>query len=223
MRAILAAFALALATPATAQGDSAAGDYTLANAFETYVGLLLREDGTYAFVLSVGALDKTSAGTWEQDGEVVTLTTDPVPTPPAFARAGPDHTIADEPDAPSLVRVTWPNDRDIPGVDIVLECSDGSNASGYTQYDGWSPESPCHSPTAITLRETMHDIGPATFALAGDATDKDASLHFILVPNDFGVMDMTGATGVLGNGELQFTFMGSTDRMVRVERRTSEE
>ena len=123
LRALLGLALLTMAVPAVAQanqGESAVGEYTLADAFEMYVGLLLREDGTYRFALSVGALDQTSAGTWQQEGAVVTLTTDPVPTPPGFARAQASQTIVEEPDAPSLVRVTWPNGRDIPGVDVLL-------------------------------------------------------------------------------------------------------
>ena len=145
---------------------------------------------------------------------MVTLTTDPVPTPPAFARAQAGQTIAKEADAPSLVRVTWPNGRDIPGVDVLLGCGDGTIASGYTQYDGWSPESPCASPEWVSLSESMHNIGPTWFALE----EPGERAHFVLVPNDFGVLDMTGATGVLKDGELYLTFMDSTQRMVRVRR-----
>lgn len=212
--AALAALAAPVAAMPAAAQDSAAGEYTLANAFEMYVGLLLREDGTYAFALSVGGLDQKSAGTWKQDGDTITLTTDPVPVPPVFAPAGPEHTITDDPDSSSLLRVTWPNGRDIPGIYVLLGCADGSMVNGYTQYDGWSPESPCADPQWITLDETMHNIGNKWFPITGNPE----RLHFILVPNDFGVLDLTGSIGVLENGDLFLGVLDNEMHMVRVNR-----
>lgn len=214
----LAALAAPMAAMPAAAQESAAGEYTLADAFEIAMGLLLRPDGTYAFGLSVGGLDQKSAGTWVQDGDTVTLTTNPAPVAPIFAPAGPEHAIADDPDAPSLLRVTWPNGRDIPGIDVTLGCADGTIATGYTQYDGWSPETPCEAPQWISLRENTHGIGPQWFPLEQGAQ----RAHFILVPNDFGVVDLTGATARLERGALYFTFLDNTQKMVRVERRDGD-
>lgn len=190
--------------------QSAAGEYTIPDSFEMYVGLLLREDATFEFALSVGAMDKKSAGTWKQDGQTVTLTTTPKPVPPVFERAERNEAA----DAPFLL-VTWPNGRGIAGITFALGCENNTKLSDYTQSDGWSPpEGSCTMPEWIELTESIHEIYSPRF----DISEESGALHFVLQPNSFGVLDMTGATGVLDGETLSLGFMGTTEDFVRVRR-----
>lgn len=216
----LAAFvALGLTAPSYGQDQepseaqthqSAAGEYTIPGSFEMYVGLLLREDATFEFALSVGAMDKRSAGTWEQDGQIVTLTTTPKPVPPVFERA-PQNEAADAP----FLLVTWPNGRGIAGITFALGCENNTELSHYTQSDGWSPpEGSCTKPEWIELTEGIHEIKSPRY----DITGETGALHFVLQPNSFGVLDMTGTTGLLDGEKLSLSFMGTTEDFVRVRR-----
>ncbi|WP_114521355.1 hypothetical protein [Altererythrobacter sp. ZODW24] len=205
---LLAALAaLGFTSPSFAQA-SAAGEYRVPGSLEMFLGLRLNEDGTYQFALSVGALDKRSSGTWEQDGQQVTLTTTPKPVPPEFERAANDEAA----DAP-FIMVAWPNGNGVPGVDIVLGCGEDTVLRDYTQYDGWSPpEGACATPEWVELTEGIHEIKSPRFDISGET----GALRFTLVPNSFGVLDMTGTTGVLEGEALSLSFMGSTENFVRV-------
>lgn len=60
----------------------------------------------------------------------------------------------------------------------------------------------------------MHNIGNKWFPITGNPE----RLHFILVPNDFGVLDLTGNIGVLENGDLWLGVLDNEMHMVRVNR-----
>ena len=49
--------------------DSAAGNYALVGVREVGSELLLKDDGTFEFMLAYGALDRLAQGTWRQEGD----------------------------------------------------------------------------------------------------------------------------------------------------------
>lgn len=207
----LMAFALVLpAAPAQAQ-DSAAGEWRDEDSFEKFHGLLLQEDGTFLYALSVGALDQRSQGSWVQQASTVTLTTAPVPVPPEFRpeQADPD------PDAP-LVQVDWAHGGGVALIDVTVGCGDGTIAAGYTQLDGWSPpDGECPDPQWLELVEPVNDIRSPRYALAGQAGERSGGLHIVLEPNDFGVVDLTGTTGILAGDRLELLLRGYSVTFVR--------
>lgn len=192
---------------AAVQIDIIPGEYRDRASFEMFHGLLLREDGTFEWAISVGAMDRRSSGTWEQHDGYALLTTSPVPTAPEFVRQENDPAQ----DAPFLL-VSWANGNGIPGIEFTLSCEDGKQISHYTQYDGWRlVPGECDAPVSITLTESVHDIGPAYFQLEGQTE----ALRFTLVPNDFGVEDLTGATMLPTEDGLELSVLGGTAHMVR--------
>ena len=194
--AILAAMALSSAGAYANEGGEASnggpanvpGDYRSIDSFEMAAAIWLREDGTYAYFLTVGALDETSEGTWRSDGKTVHFTTLPKPVPPEFQMA-PRNTEAD---APFLI-VTSPKGRGFAGIHFDLQCGDGSMVSDFTQTDGWSPETECSNPQWIELWEPIYDLPPVRFDLKGQG----GGLHFILVPNSLGIVDFTDKQATL--------------------------
>lgn len=157
--------------------------------------LLLREDGTYAYALSVGALDEASQGRWSAQGDTLTLTTDPVPRPARFT-TGPALALpaGDKEPLPYLA-VTLPGGRGLAGIDFTITCRDGQRV------DGWSPDSPgppCDTPQWIELFEPIHAVRSERFPIPAGA----GALHFVLVPNDIGIIDLTGATAVIAGDRL---------------------
>jgi hypothetical protein len=52
---------------------SLAGEYHLEGVMETGSGLLLREDGTFVWFFSYGALDLGAKGTWQRAGDGIDL------------------------------------------------------------------------------------------------------------------------------------------------------
>lgn len=91
-KSILGMLALALlaAPPAGAGAEAAdgaeegarvdpawAGHYYLSGVMETGSELLLRPDGTFAWMLVYGALDQFAEGRWDSDGRTITLRATP--------------------------------------------------------------------------------------------------------------------------------------------------
>lgn len=183
------------------------GEYHDRSSFEAFHGLRLHADGTYEWLLSVGAMDRRSSGTWAAQNGAAILTTLPVPVAPEFRR-DPDDTATGAP----FLLVTWPNGRGIAGIDLTLSCADGQRIDDYTQTDGWSlAPGQCPDPVSIDLAEPIHDVGPAGFDIRGSK----GGLRFTLVPNDFGMADLTG-TQVRPHGSgISFIVMGSVVEMQR--------
>ena len=220
-RSLLIAALACTASPALAQNvaepgttvsgePSLAGEYRDRSSFEMFHGMILREDGTFEWAISVGAMDRRSSGTWEMRDGAAVLTTTPPPVAPVFEQAEPD-TAEDAP----FLQVSWPNGRGIPGVNFVLQCGDGKQISHYTQSDGWDlVPGECDEPLSISLTESIHDIGPAYFDIAGQT----GGLRFTLVANDFGVEDLTGASVLPTEDGVLLQLRGDLVEMVRVER-----
>lgn len=194
--------------PIQGQGAIEPGEYRDRSSFEMFHGLRLNPDGTFQWALSVGALDRRSAGTWAQHDGIATLTTAPTPIAPQFRR---------DPDSPSsqapFLIVRWPTGAGIAGVDVILTCADGAHISDYTQEDGWQPDAgACRSPETLELVEPIHGIGPARFDISGST----GGLQFTLVPNDFGVADLTGTQIAADAAGIVFRIMDTTVRMDRI-------
>lgn len=67
-----------------------AGHYYLSGVMETGSELLLRPDGTFAWMLVYGALDQEAEGRWDSDGRTITLRVAmPDPASPEGASSDP--------------------------------------------------------------------------------------------------------------------------------------
>lgn len=175
----------------------AAGLYTGDEGHEVAAQLLLRADGSYAYALSVGALDEESQGRWEERDGAITLITEPKPVPPRLTPAPPITTSSTEP--PPYLLVTLPNGRGLAGIEFTITCADGTLISGYTQVYGWNFQSEtCAQPREIALREPIHAIESQPYPIAPGAM----ALHFHLVPNDLGRVDLTGTLVVIEGEKL---------------------
>ena len=182
------------------------GKYRSVDSFEMAAGVWLREDGTYAYFLTVGALDEMSEGTWRSDGTTVHFTTLPKPVPPEFQMA-PRNVEAGAP----FLAVTSPKGRGIWGIHFNLQCGDGTTLTGYTQQDGWSPEEKCSNPQSIELWEPIHDLPPVRFDLKG----QEGGLHFILFPNSLGIVDFTDKEATLEGDILTVPMRDTSMKFVR--------
>ncbi|WP_428629868.1 hypothetical protein [Sphingopyxis sp.] len=210
MRTILLAAALVVC-PAHAQDSSFVGEYSLAEGPDVGGGLLIRNDGRFQYMLAAGALDERAEGLWKARGDMVCLTTDPKPVPPAMEK-GP--LIEVEGRVPTLL-VTWPNGRGIPGVDFTIGFDGGDRLEGYTQVYGWTmPEEDKRTPRWIEVRESIYDITAPRFELTEANGGK---LRVIIVPNDIGVVNFEGAcaertqrglTLHRAEGEMRFVRLG---------------
>ncbi|MBB6424512.1 hypothetical protein [Sphingopyxis sp. JAI128] len=186
MRTLLFALAL-ITTPAAAQDSPFVGEYALAEGPDVGGGLLIRTDGRFQYVLAAGALDERAEGRWQARGEMICLTTDPRPVPPAMRKGMP---LAIDGAVPTLL-VTWPNGRGVAGVDFVIGFDSGETAEGYTQDDGWTmPEGDKRIPRWAELREPIYGITAPRYEL----TEADGGkLRVIIEPNDIGVVDFSDA------------------------------
>lgn len=211
MRILL--FAVALITaPAAAQDSPFVGEYSLAEGPDVGGGLLIRNDGRFQYMLAAGALDEQAEGRWETRGDMVCLTTDPKPVPPAIEKGAP---IEVEGAVPTLL-VTWPGGKGIPGVDFTIGFDSGDPMEDYTQTYGWTmPEDDKRIPRWVEVREPIYGITAPRFELAEADGGK---LRVVIVPNDIGVVDFNGAcaekterglTLHRAEGDMRFVPLGS--------------
>ncbi|MBA3942826.1 MAG: hypothetical protein C0520_16615 [Sphingopyxis sp.] len=186
MRTLLLAAAL-IAAPAAAQDPSFVGEYSLAEGPDVGGGLLIRNDGRFAYMLAAGALDERAEGRWEARGDMICLTTEPKPVPPALEK-GP--LIPVEGAIPTLL-VTWPDGEGVAGIDFVVGFDSGEPVEGYTQYYGWTPgDDDKRVPRWIEISEPIYNITAPRFVL-GEADG--GKLRVTIVPNDIGVVNFEGA------------------------------
>jgi hypothetical protein len=86
--ALLGIFTLCI-SQASAQSNDLAGRYYLSGVREVGSELLLKQDGSYKWALSYGAMDQQSQGTWKvQDGKVVLTSQALKPLRPFFSLKG---------------------------------------------------------------------------------------------------------------------------------------
>jgi hypothetical protein len=184
-RGILIASILAAAAPAAAQAVEP-GRYRLTGEQDVASELVLNKDGGFAYFLIAGALDERAAGRWSAEGPVVTLSVEPKPVPPAFTAGAAARTG----DATLALKVSWPDGRGIPGVDLRVGFAEGEPVADYTQEDGWSlPAEEKRKPIWVELSVPMYDLPPSRFPIDIAAAN---TLSFTLTPNDMGVFDFTG-------------------------------
>ena len=92
VRVLLVSGLLACGAPAVAQDGtqraaqapqaSLAGEYHLDGVMETGSGLLLRDDGSFEWSFTYGALDLGAGGKWKREGDTVVLDVDDMGYPP---------------------------------------------------------------------------------------------------------------------------------------------
>ena len=120
VRVLLVAGSLACAMPVAAQDGtqraaqaaqaSLAGEYHLDGVMETGSGLLLRDDGSFEWFFTYGALDLGARGTWKREGDNVVLHVDEMGYPPQMPETKFDRMTL-RVDGESLVPA-WPWDMD---------------------------------------------------------------------------------------------------------------
>ena len=210
MRSLFLAAAL-IAVPATAQDSPFVGEYSLAEGPDVGGGLLIRNDGRFQYMLAAGALDERAEGRWEARDDMICLTTDPKPVPPAMEKGA----VGEIDGAVPTIAVTWPNGRTIAGVDFIIGFDSGVPIEDYTQYDGWTmPDDDKRVPRWVEVREPIYGITAPRFIL----TEADGGkLHVVIRPNDIGVVDFDGACaektgrGITlhrAEGEMRFVRLG---------------
>lgn len=196
------------AEPAAPVPASLAGDYD-ASEREMVAGLRLSKDGRFQFGLTVGSLDQMAQGRWKADGNRVHLTSDPRPVPPTI-KAGRVEVTRGQPFA---IRVVGPSGNDVPGVDLRIEFDSGAPLDSYLPGNAWSlPEEERRVPRFVTFSIPSHRIEFPLLAL--DARPGTTAI-FDLVPNDFGVADMTDAVVTVDGGTLTLSYALGTLRMRR--------
>ncbi|MDZ3832681.1 MAG: hypothetical protein U0S50_12830 [Sphingopyxis sp.] len=158
-------------------------------------GLLIRDDGRFAYVLIAGALDERAEGRWERRGDQICLFTEPAPVPPAFTRIDPVKVD----DAIPTIFASWPNGSGIAGIDFVIGFDEGDPITGYTQSDGWTmPDDDQRVPRWIEVQEPIYNVTAPRFELA----DSDGGrLHVRLTPNDMGIVRYDGTACLRQQGD----------------------
>ena len=178
------AFALLLVSAAnTGAAAPPAGHYRLQGEPDVASEIILHTDGRFQYFLSAGALDEHAEGRWTREGSVIHLQTLPKPKPAVFNLAQ----SAKSSEYPLSVKVTWPDGRGIPSVDLRVIFDSGEPVTGYTQEYGWSLSGDERRvPKSLQLAVPMHGLVSQVFAL--DPATANA-LTFVLTPNDLGVVD----------------------------------
>lgn len=181
--------ALSQETPASsvsAPSASVAGDYVHSE-MELVAGIRFRTDGTFEYGLTVGSLDERARGRWTVAGKRIDLISDPRPVAPAIT-AGQIDTA---PGQPFAIRVLAPNGRDVPGIDLKIEFDTGEALISYLAGGPWSlPPEEQRTPRFVTFSKTAYRLRSERLALNAQ---RETIATFRLVPNDFGVADLTGA------------------------------
>ncbi|QUL37118.1 hypothetical protein [Erythrobacter sp. JK5] len=193
------------------------GDYD-GSSFETFAGMRITDDRRWEWALSVGALDLRSSGTWRVDDTSIHFTTDPEPVPAEIRMLGLVPGKGDR-----LVDLVHTNGEPFAYADAWIECADGSidfqAVSDETLLD---PDDPpperCTEPVAVTVRQSNYKVDSPRYVLADIGWTPSQMLKFEFVPNDLGVMSLTGMRGYLTKGDRILTVEGplGTEEMRRV-------
>lgn len=183
----VAALAVSLGCAAFAETPAPpAGDYVHSE-MELVAGIRLQEDGTFLYGLTVGALDETAQGRWRINGNRIEFESDPRPVAPTIT-AGP---VEDAPGEPFSLRVLTPGGRDMPGVDLRIDFDSGEPLESYMAGQPWSlPEDERRTARFVTFSMSSYRLQSARLPLDPKA---GTVATFLLTPNDFGVVDMTGS------------------------------
>ena len=193
---------------------AAAGRYRDNAGPDVVVELELGRDGRFRFGIVAGSLGARAEGRWTSDGRVVTLTTEPRPTPPSFT-VGPV-TRSDE--HPLSILVNGPDGEGIATIDVRVGMADGRVLEGYTQDYGWQPGEgeQVGIPAWVEISEEIQGIPRHRFELDASAGNVFA---FTLIPNDFGIAEFHETRAeITPEGGLNIPFRGDRLPMVREER-----
>ena len=190
------------------------------SSFETYMAMELLDDGTFRWVLAVGALDLRSQGVWHVRDGMVHLVTKPTPVPADFRFVGLTERVAavddpaDEdgfrsPRVPEIVQVqvTQPSGKPFTQADTRTECANGAVIDGFVAGSSayYEVDSPplCDRPIAVTVELPSYGVTSPRLDLAAIGWTPDKALHLAFIPNDIGVFDLTGMQGRLVDGVLE--------------------
>lgn len=177
------------------------------SSFETYVAMVVLGDGTFEWVLSVGALDMRSKGKWVERDGVIHLTTLPKPVPAEFRLIGLVEQSGDG-GVPVEVKAIGPNGKPFTDAETVVECANGARLFGFVAgsdayYEGYEPDE-CDAPAAVTVRVMVYDAQSPRYDLYKLGWQPGQALKVEFLPNDIGVLDLTGMHGTLEEGVLTF-------------------
>lgn len=181
------------------------------NSFETAMGMIVREDGTFAWGVSVGGLDLRAAGTWEtrriEGRDFILFTSDPVPVAPEF---GPPEIIESgyesTPEGGPLVKVVRAsNGEPFVYASVRLTCANGSDFYSDIDAEGWSPPpGECDAPVSLQLQQSNYNVMSPVYDLAETfVVEPGQTIRFEFRANDLGVADFTGMSGLLEDGILR--------------------
>ncbi|MFL9842419.1 hypothetical protein ABS767_15725 [Sphingomonas sp. ST-64] len=198
--------AMAQEQPQAAPAD-VAGDYVHSE-MELVAGIRLNPDGSFQYGLTVGSLDERAEGRWTRSGDRIALTSVPRPVAPTITPAA----IAAAPGQPFALRVVTPGGRDVPGVDLRIEFDSGEAIDSYLAGGPWTlPADERRTPRFVTFAMRAYRVRSERLPLDARA---GTVATFLLTPNDFGVVDLTGAEAVIAgdrltlirpDGEMTFT------------------
>ncbi|WP_233130632.1 hypothetical protein [Sphingomonas jeddahensis] len=204
--------AVSLLAPAAAAQTPAslAGDYVHSQV-ELVAGIRLNADGTFQYGLTVGSLDERAQGRWKRSGDAIELTSDPRPVAPTVTAGA----IEETPGKAFAVRLVAPNGSDVPGVDVTIAFDTGELLTDYTRGEAWHlPPEERRTPRSITFAKPSYRLQSEPLPL--DAKP-GRTATFLLIPNDFGVADLTGTRLEVEGTTLTLHREGGTMRFKRIE------
>ena len=163
---------------------------------ELVAGIRLNKDGTFEYGLTVGSLDERAKGRWTQSGGHIELTSDPRPIAPTIIAGRVDAA----PGEPFAFRLLAPNGTDVPGVDFSIDFDSGDPLQGYTNGSAWRlPAEETRPPRFVTFAMPSYRLLATRLPLDARA---GIIANFTLIPNDFGVADLTGAVAEISGDTL---------------------
>lgn len=165
--------------------DPVVGEYVFSQ-MELIAGLRLNADGTFEYGLTVGSLDEGAQGRWKRVGSRIQLVSDPRPVAPTVTPG----TIEATPGKPFAIRVRGPNGHDISGIDLRIDFATGDPITSYLDGGPWSfPTDERRQPRSVTFTLTGYRIDSGPLPLRAEY---GTTANFLLTPNDFGIVDLTG-------------------------------
>lgn len=170
------------------------------NSFETAMGMIVREDGTFAWGISVGGLDLRAKGTWQEANGAIILKSEPKPVPPEFTW----NTVEDAQDGPFL-RIQWADsDEPFSFADVRALCANGELILTSVIDGEWSPGDTCDKPETIELYLPSYQVLSGPFKLSRTREVRAGqTIVFDFHRNDLGIADFDGVMGQLVDGELR--------------------
>ena len=163
------------------------------------MGMIIREDGTFQWGISVGALDLRAEGTWFEEDDTIIFVSDPKPVPAEFGWSGLEKT----PGGP-MVKVVWStNGEPFRYGSIRATCANGETVNDQVQSEGWSPPERCDAVETVQLRFGVYDVVSDVYDLVNAfPLSEGETIRFEFRPNDMGIADFDGVMGQFLNGKL---------------------